>query len=194
MNTTLVAINWSCPYESMIRMIVDIIYRLLRGCFPVLLDIPEAERGVWPRQPSLINHYEKAIGIASTFKWLHSLFGINYYLAGLFLSEKRFEDAHAHLERAKSHAINAPYNLGCAMELQARIWYEEGRLEEAKSQALLAASVFEKMGAVKEVEICRSILRDIEQKMKDPVTSGKFLEMVLLPTPVNSPFLAQGTE
>ena len=57
----------------MIRMIVDIIYRLLRGYFLVLLDIPEAERGVWPRQPSLINHYEKAIWIASTFNWLHSL-------------------------------------------------------------------------------------------------------------------------
>ena len=82
----------------------------------------------------VINHFEKALGIASTFNWLHSLFGINYYLGGLFLSEKRFEDAHAHLERAKSHAINAPYNLGCAMELQARIWYEERKLEEAKSE------------------------------------------------------------
>ena len=101
-------------------------------------------------------------------------------MAGLFLSEKRFEDAHAHLERAKSHAINAPYNLGCAMELQARIWYEERKLEEAKSEALRVASVFEKMGAAREVEVCRYILRNIEQMMEDPVTSGELLETVPL--------------
>ena len=133
-----------------------------------------------------INRFEKGLGIASTFNWHSRLSGINYSMADLFLGEKRFDDAHAHAERAKSHATNFPYHLGRGMEMQARIWYEEGRLEEAKSEALLAASVFEKMGAVKEVEICRSILRDIEQKMKDPVTSGKFLEMVLLPTPANS--------
>ena len=141
-----------------------------------------------------INRFEKGLGIASTFNWHGRLSGINYSMAELFLGENRFDDAHAHAERAKSHATNSPYHLGRGMEMQARIWYEEGRLEEAKSEALRAASGFEKMGAVKEVEICRSILRDIEQKMKDPVTSGKFLEMVLPPTPVNSPFLAQGTE
>lgn len=41
-------INWSCPRESMIRMILDITYHFLPGYFPVLLNIPEAERAVWP--------------------------------------------------------------------------------------------------------------------------------------------------
>ena len=141
-----------------------------------------------------IGHFEGALGIASTFNWHDHLFGINYCLAGLFLGEKRFDDAHAHVERAKSYAVNNPYFLGRGMEMQARIWYKECRLEEAKSEALRAASVFEKMGAAKEVEVCRFILQDIEQIMKDPLTSGEFLETVPLPTPVNSPFSVQGTK
>ena len=52
------------------------------------------------------------------------------------------------------------------MELQARIWYEEGRLEEAESEALRAADVFEKLGATEELEICRELLGDIEREMK----------------------------
>ena len=84
----------------------------------------------------------------------------------LFLGEKRFDDAHAHVERVKSHAINSKYELGRAMELQARIWYEEGRLEEAESEALRAADVFEKLGATEELEICRELLGDIEREMK----------------------------
>ena len=141
-----------------------------------------------------IDHYETALGTASTFNWRDRLFWIKYNLAELFLSKKRFDDAHAHVGHAKSHTINGSYNLGRAMELQARIWCKERRLEEAKSEALRAASVFEKMGAAKDVERCGATLLDIEQEIKDPVTSGKFLGTVLLPTPVNSPFLAQGTE
>jgi len=47
------------------------------------------------------------------------LFWVLYALALLFSTEGRFDDAHAHIERAKSHAINDPHNLGYAMELQA---------------------------------------------------------------------------
>ena len=32
----------------MIRIILDITYHFLPGYFPVLLNIPEAERAVWP--------------------------------------------------------------------------------------------------------------------------------------------------
>ena len=141
-----------------------------------------------------IIHFETALGIASTFNWRSHLFWINYCLAELFLSEKRFDDAHAHVERAKPHAINAPYDLGRAMELQARIWYKERKLEEAKSEALHAAGVYGRFGAAKDMEDCRELLRDIEQEMEDPVTSGELLETVSLPTPVNSPFSAQDSE
>ena len=141
-----------------------------------------------------ISQYETALGIASTFNWHDRLFWINYSLAKLFLGENRFDDAHVHLELAKSHAINDQYGLDCAMEQQAWIWYKERRLEEAKSEASRAASVFEEMGAARDAERCREILRTIEQEMENPVPSGKFLETIPLPTPVDSPFLAQGTE
>ena len=141
-----------------------------------------------------IDHFETALGIASSSN-LHSLlFWNNYSLAELFLGEKRFDDAHAHVERAKPQAINEPYNLGRAMELQAGIWYYERKLEEAKSEALHAASVFETIGAAKDAERCRAIFRNIEQEMKDSFISGKCLEVVPLPAPVNSLFSAQDSE
>ena len=110
-----------------------------------------------------IKHFETALGIASTFNWHDPLLWINYSLAKLFFGENRFDDAHAHVERAKSHAINDQYGLGCVVELQAGFWCEEHRLEEAKSEALRAADLFEKLGAAKGLERCRKLLRDIEK-------------------------------
>jgi tetratricopeptide (TPR) repeat protein len=89
----------------------------------------------------------RALGIASSFNWHDHLFWAHYALAELFLDEGRFDDAHAHVERAKSHAVNNAYYLGRAMELQARVWYKQHRLEEARSEALRAADVYEKLGA-----------------------------------------------
>jgi hypothetical protein len=112
---------------------------------------------------------------------------------------KTADDAHTHIEHAKLHAVNDPYDLGSAMELQARVWDKQGRLEEAKSEALCAVGVFEKLGAVKKLGDCRKFLQDIEGKTKMPVTSGgsdfdgEFPETVLLPPPANSLSSARGT-
>ena len=111
-----------------------------------------------------LDHYKTALRIASSFDWPGEQFRIHHSLANLFLGQNRFDVAHAHAEHAKSHAINHPYKLGLAMELQARIWYNQCRLEEAKSEALRAINVYEKIGATKDVEDCRAILRDIERQ------------------------------
>ena len=146
-----------------------------------------------------IQHFETSIGIASSFNWHDQLFPNNYSLAELFFGEKKFDDAHIHIERAKSHAINDPYRLGRAMELQARFWYEERKFEEATSEALRAADVYEGIGAMKRVEYCRTLLRKIEEEMKTVVafgqsdSNGELLETMLLPTPFNpskTPFSA----
>ena len=113
-----------------------------------------------------INHFETALWIASSFNWHSRLFWINYSLAELFSDEKRFDDAHTHIERAKPHAIDSPYRLGRAMRLRAELWYQERRLEEAKSEALRAANVLEKLGAAKDVERCRELLQDIKKETK----------------------------
>ena len=146
-----------------------------------------------------ITHFETALGIASPFSWHSEQFWNHHSLARLFSKRGRFKDAHAHVERAKSHAIDAPYLLGRAVRLQARIWYKERRFEEAKSGALRAAGIYEKIGAVEEVEHCRAVLRDVEEKMKKSVTSGgsnfnsELLRTMLLPIPANSISSAQGT-
>jgi tetratricopeptide (TPR) repeat protein len=119
-----------------------------------------------------IYHFEVAIGTASTFNWHHHLFWAHYNLAALFLDEGRFDDAHAHIERAKSHTVNSAYNLGCAMELQAMILYRQDRLEEARSEALRAADVYERLGAAKDMEDCGELLRIIEKELNNPVASG----------------------
>jgi len=112
-----------------------------------------------------IRHFETALGIASTFNWHHQLTRNNYELADLFFKEGRFHEAHTSIERAKSQAaIDDPYFLACAMRLQAGFWYGQGKFEEAKSEALRAADIFEKFGVVKDLEECRALLRDIEEK------------------------------
>jgi tetratricopeptide (TPR) repeat protein len=146
-----------------------------------------------------INHFETALGIADSFNWHSEQFWIHCFLAVLFHDQGRFGEAHAHIELAKSHAVNA-YFLGRAMELQARLWYYQGRLEEARSEALCAVGVYEKLGAAKDVEDCRNLLRNIEKRTKEPVASGgsdfdgELPETVRLPTSIDSLSSVGGTE
>jgi len=108
-----------------------------------------------------INHYETALGIASSFNWHDQLFWGHYSLARLFADEGRSDDALAHTEHAKSHAVNNPYLLGRAMKQQAWFWYALQRLEEARSEALRASDVFERVGATQDLEDCKELLREI---------------------------------
>ena len=148
-----------------------------------------------------INHFETALRISSPFDWHSEQFWIHHAMAELFSDESRFDDAHSHTQRAESHAIGDPYLLGRVTEQRAGLLHDESRFEEAKSEALRAADIYGKIGATKDVEDCKAILRSIEEKMKKPVTSGesdsmingKFLETILVPTVANSPFLDRGT-
>ena len=120
------------------------------------------------------NHFETALRIASSFNWHDELFWVHYTMALLLPG-----DAHAHVERAKSHAIDSPY-----------------RFEEAKSEALHAVNLFEKLGATEDVMKCRGLLEQIEEEKMEPVFSGELyfsgvgepLEMA----PANSPLSARG--
>jgi len=119
-----------------------------------------------------IYHYEVALEIASSSNSHGRPFWSHYALAELFLDEDTFDDAHAHVEQAKSHAVNDPYKLGRAMELQAEVWYKQGRLEEARSEALRAVDFYQKFGASRDVEDCRGLLQRIEEETNNPVVSG----------------------
>jgi len=113
-----------------------------------------------------IHHYETALGIASSCGWQNQLFWIHFSLAILFFNQGRFNDTNAHLEHAKSLAINNPYDLACVMELRATFWYRQCRFDEAKSEALRAADIYEKLGAAMDVENCRRILEMINSGRK----------------------------
>ena len=109
-----------------------------------------------------IHHYEIALEIASHFGWNGQLFWIHYALARLFRDEGRFDDAHVHIKQARSHTENDTYKAGHAALAQARIYYQQGRPENATSEALCALEIFEKVGAISYVECCEDFLREIE--------------------------------
>ena len=119
-----------------------------------------------------ISHYKMALEIAAPSNWHDVLFWIHVSLAELFRNNGRFQDAQAHIERAKSYTVNSAYYLAHATLLQATIWYGERRLEEARSEALRAANAFEELGAVKDVESCRDLLQIIQKELDVPVLSG----------------------
>ena len=92
-------------------------------------------------------------------------------MANLFLKEGRFNDAQAHIEDAKSHTANDTYLLGAVAHLQANIQYKQHRFEEARSEALHGVEIFEKLGAVRDAELCRELLQWIEEKLRKAITS-----------------------
>ena len=113
-----------------------------------------------------IHHFETAFTTASSFGWNDRLFWINHSLAELFLDEDDFDKAHAHIEQARSYAVDDPYLLGHAILRQARIYYRQYRLEDSASGARRALEIFEGLGAQRFVEDCEGLLREIEQATK----------------------------
>ena len=140
-----------------------------------------------------IHHYEVSLGIASSFNWHRLQYRAHFSLATLFIKGRRFDDAHPHIERAKSHTAGSAYDVGVTMMMQAVVWYGQHKFEEARSEVLRATDIFEKLGAVGSVEPCRRILLDIYIRLilNGPATSGKsgfnreFLQMVSFPARIN---------
>ena len=116
-----------------------------------------------------IIHFQVALGIASSFTMHDQQFWIYHALARLFTKRGRFDEAQANVEWAKSHAGHTPYLLGRAADLQAWLWREQGRLEEARSETLRAVDLYEKIGATKALEVCRDFLADIDAEMNSSV-------------------------
>ena len=120
-----------------------------------------------------IHQNEVALEIASSFNWHDLLFWAHYKQAGLFHNAGRLDDAQVHVEQAKSHAANNARHLGYATEEQFAIWYEQDRLEEAKSELLRAAEIYDKLGATENVERCKQNLWHIEKRLNIPIVSSQ---------------------
>ena len=133
-------------------------------------------------------HYKTALGIASRSEWNSELFWIHHSLAVLLQDEDKLSDAHVHIEQAKSHAVNNAYHLGCALYLQAWIYYRQLRLEDAASEALRALEIYQKLGDSRDADDCRVLLLVIEGKAKSrdtPIVS--FRERYHAPCPLTLP-------
>ena len=111
-----------------------------------------------------IHHFEVTLGLASSSNWLNLLFWIHFFLAELFYDEGMVEDANAHIGHAKSHAANDhdANLLAHAMEFQAVFWNGQQRFEEARSEALGAIDLLQKLGAADRVERVREFLLRID--------------------------------
>ena len=123
-----------------------------------------------------MHHFETALTIASLFRWQDVLFWIHYAMAELFFTDHEFGDANTHIEQAISYTADDAYSLGCGVEMQAWIWYRQERVEDARSEALRALGVYEKLGAAKDVGDCRQLLRQLEKatgsQIPDELDSG----------------------
>ena len=138
-----------------------------------------------------IHHYETALTIASPFNWPRELFWTHYAMAKLFCDEHEFNEATAHTDQVKLHAADNTYKLGCGMGMQANIWYLQGRLEDARSEALCALEIFEKLGAANDVEKYKELLQWIEEAMASGISGeldpgGEFSSHGVAACPINS--------
>jgi len=121
-----------------------------------------------------IRHFEAALEIASSFDWRSELLEIHSSLATLFLGERRFDEARVHAVRAESYAGDDAYSLGYTIVMQALVWHRQGgRLEEAKSEALRAAQVFERLGSPHDMGKCRRLLELIQYDLDNLAPPGQ---------------------
>ena len=109
-----------------------------------------------------IYHFGVALGIASSLNTPYDLFWVNFALAHVFFDKGRFDDAQAHIERAKSHAASDLSNLAHASRLQAVLCCAQHKFGEAKSETLCALDLFEKLGAANDAESTRQLLERID--------------------------------
>ena len=77
----------------------------------------------------------------------------------MFLDCNEFDKANTYIEEAKSDATNNACRLARAMEVQAKIWYRQGRIEDAKLEISRALEVFEKLGATADGKRCKGLFR-----------------------------------
>jgi tetratricopeptide (TPR) repeat protein len=141
------------------------------------------------KKEKALHHFETSLRIASPFNWHSILFWIHYGLAELFGEGTELDNERAHIEQAKSHAVDGAmqYELGRAMLMQAEVWFRQLRFEDAKSEALDAVQIFEKLGSEEALRHCRRLLQKVEQGIKKRSTRppGELLITTPRPMPVD---------
>jgi tetratricopeptide (TPR) repeat protein len=131
-----------------------------------------------------IHRLEVALEITSSLNHHTELFWTHYALSELFSKEGRLNDAHAHIGL---HVVNNPYHLARASGLQPECWHQQHMFQEAKSEALHALDVFEKLGATNDAEYTRELLGEIYHRVRG-IDDGELLETIPLVVCINFVF------
>ena len=130
-----------------------------------------------------VHHFEVALGVAFSLNMTAELYWNHYSLANLFSTKGKFDEAQPHIERAKLYAANDGYLLARISWVQAWCWGERCMFEEARSEALRALSVFEKLGAANDAERIKRYLERIDRDARENTLGtggeGELLEMAL---------------
>ena len=119
-----------------------------------------------------IHHFEKSLQIGSPLGYDRPLCKTHLFLAHLFTAEGKFNDAHIHIEHAKSNVGNDMFLLGHVFSMNACFLCMQSRYEEAKPEALRAIATFEKLGATDFVERTRGILDWIDRGIRGNGLNG----------------------
>ena len=129
-----------------------------------------------------IHHFKTVLDFGSRFEWDDRSFSAHELLANLYYQEDKFDNALAHIEKAKSYAVNDAHSMGQVTERQAQVYYRQHKLEEATFEALRAVEIFERLGAQGAIERCRAFLQLIEETAKSQDTSAvSFQEFYHIP-------------
>ena len=132
---------------------------LLCKCHKVLGRIQQSKGN----REKAIHHFGASLRIASVLNSRDELSRTHLSLANLYLEEDKSNDAHPHIEHAKLHVGNVLL-LGCAFLIGSRVLSAQDQPEEAKSEALRALAIFEKLEVADLMEETRQLLEKIEEK------------------------------
>ena len=118
-----------------------------------------------------IRHHEKALEIASSFNLRDERATVLHCLVVTLLENGRFDDARIHVEYLKSDGINNPISLALAVVIQIHDLCQQGRSEEAKSEASRLVGLFERIGASEiSADLSEDLFRMIEEGMNTLAT------------------------
>ena len=107
-----------------------------------------------------IDHHMKALGLARSLNSEDKQASILTCLLGLLIEAGRFDDAQAHIEQLKLHAVNDPVYRGVVIVVQAGIWYRQGKLEEARSELLRT------IGSCEEIRVLADSMGDLKEALR----------------------------
>ena len=130
-----------------------------------------------------VGHFKIALDISSSLNLQGMQAVVLHSLIHLLLEEGRFDDAQVYLEHLKLHMAGDSFNLDLVMLVQACAWYQQGRLEEAKTEFSHIISVYEGIGVSADLlGSCRELLRVIEEERNKPLDPDKLGDGKLLGT------------